>query len=151
MDLAKGQGQLPIVIMALSLGVAFSQVPEFTTRYVVSNSFNEMEKNHLRYESMAYSYMYTDQGGNSKLDFSDEQLFITSATGSGDQCSIDPAFYPPSEFNVTFSHGTKFYSDLGCASNTEYVAGDYDMHYPVISFYGTERGEIGGMSAVVNN
>ena len=151
MGLAKGQGQLPIVIMALSLGVAFSQVPEFTTRYVVSNSFNEMEKNHLRYESMAYSYIYTNQDGDSKLEFSDEQLIISSATGSGDQCSIDPAFYPPREFNVTFSHGTKFYSNLGCASSLEYVAGDYDMQYPIVSFYGVENGEIGGINAVVNN
>jgi len=134
--LAKGQSGLMVAVIALILAIPFSQIPDFTVKYVTSQSLESMEKNSMRYQSAVHSYKFTSKGENGDVNYTNEKSDIVAAPSGSDECTLDPGEYSPQEYNVSFNSvrsGTTF-SSKDCLQRNLYVLNDNNLVYPAIPF-----------------
>lgn len=131
MDRVKGSGQLIIAVIALSVAVPLSQVPDFTSLYVLGNTFSSMEKNHARYNSLAHSYKFSSGERTAVRNASDTYI------GNSDPYCDE--IFKPDNYKVVFD--TDDYSSLlgglDCRSSVEYLTDQRDLTYPELPFYET--------------
>lgn len=69
----KGQSQLLVPVVGLSLGIMLSLIPVFILDYTVTVSVNNVENNYGDYESSVYSFIYVSKGETSRITKSQAQ------------------------------------------------------------------------------
>lgn len=137
---AKGQSGLVTAVIALTLAVPLSSIPDFTVEYVTASAFEDMEKNSMRYQSAAHSYKFTSQDINNKINYSEVESDIYNSPSGSEECDLSSTSFALDEYNVSFagvSAGETF-SNKGCIISNQYVLGDTDYVYPAIPFFELE-------------
>lgn len=118
-----------------------SQIPDFTIRYVLGNTFQSMEMNQRRYESMAHSYKFVSEEEVGKLSYNDD-AFVVFKPPSQPFCRIPSN--APENYRVWFSgvpSGTTFTNE-GCLDSRRRVVEGSSMVYPSLPFYETDEDRI---------
>lgn len=141
--LAKGQSGLVTAVIALTIAVPLSSIPDFTVKYVTTSAFNDMEINSMRYQSAAHSYKFTSQGINNKINYSRVESDVIAAPAGSDECELDPSEFAPDEYNVTFDiipGGVATFDAKGCEARPKYVASN--EIYPSLPFFETEESAV---------
>jgi len=140
---AKGQSGLVTAVIALTIAVPLSSIPDFTVEYVTASAFEDMEKNSMRYQSAAHSYKFTSQGINNKINYTQVESDIYNSPVGYAECDLTSSSFALDEYNVSFagvSAGETF-SNKGCTISIQYVLEDTDHVYPAIPFFELEDGK----------
>lgn len=139
---AKGQSGLVTAVIALTIAVPLSSIPDFTVEYVTASAFEDMEINSMRYQSAAHSYKFTSQGINNRINYSEVKSDVNSAPTGIDECKLNPSKFAPSEYNVSFtviSGGATTFELKGCIDKVKYVSDELEYYYPYLPFYETKE------------
>ena len=139
---AKGQSGLVTAVIALTIAVPLSSIPDFTVEYVTASAFEDMEKNSMRYQSAAHSYKFASQEVNNKINYSEVESDIYNSPSGFEECDMSSSKFALDENNVSFggvSAGETF-SNKGCTSSNQYVLEDTEHVYPAIPFFEVEDG-----------
>ena len=147
--IAKGQSNILVATILLILAIPLSQIPNAAIEGILTSSFNDMEKNSMRYKSMAHSYKFVSEDVNNRVNYSEVETSLTPIS-INDRCTSN--LYNPDDYNVSFDDvvsGSTF-SSKDCTGGVEYVTIQYELLHPAMPFYEVKSGDRVSISTVVD-
>lgn len=146
----KGQSRVLIAGIGLMIALPFAVIPQSMAESVLASSLLDMERNSMRYQSMAHSYKFASKGVNNKVNYSEVEPTITNLPSTS-YCKLN--LYTPDDYNVSYSDvisGSTFDSK-GCGGGLEYVTANYELIYPAIPFQEVKERNMNTITTKVNN